>query len=716
MATKKPEIVIEKPKYLDDIGIPDVVYNPLQRYRNVTYHTRLTMMPQSEVSKGRPARSFDFKKGMVMWETGATGTVYLEELVMNVVGSGSATGLYAFQTGTKWTGKLVEPIGGRFLESIHGAAQLMGYPKPDSAEYLLEITFKGYNVGSDEPEVCLGWDNEELVFRWYVQLRELSMKLDYKGSTYDFIMAAASTDAQLSDHTHIETGLSVARQTKSIEDFCNALSKILNEREDEKVKTGQRCFSHIYHIIPHKDIAKLKLVNEGLIPTVSSFFRGDYSGKPGETIQNFILKSLANSDALMAYMHKIPEKKFMNDVDTKLDTIHILPRNVSIISGTKVREQNGAIMFDNKIGTSAKEVYYFITTKPDAKNIIGAKEYESAWNATNRNKRVDEFIKLGVLRKAYKWIYTGENSEVINCELKFDYLWRMVRPQFVNENGKAVGTVPSVPGQSSSSRAGPPSVSCNEARKVNVPASEHFQLYAEDFLYREKKENLLDYTEPRPGWYPHMPQIHITNIDAVPPIKNKDNAREYSIYTQINNQQGQGTADLRNLTLEVVGDPYYLMQIPGTPSKPPYEEDVWEYMEKNLTEEDMAKTRGKTASHSWLPFIYFQANIPAADTDANDVMNLRQADAITGIYVAREMQNKFIKGKFTSTLTCTKEHLSNPSRLSEKAKREISQRTGIPIDKLGEVKPVGQGSAAASGPNKANRPGRSRRSFPGPLG
>ena len=686
---------MQRPTHLDDIGIPDIHYNPLQNYRNVTYNTRLTMMPRIEATQERSQRSYDYKKGMIMWETGGSGTIYLEEMTMETVGTGSATGTYAMQQYHKFSGKLVEPVGGRFLESVAICALNLGYPNTSDAVYLLEITFSGYNTDSDMPEVCKGWDGEELVFRWYVRLMTLKMKLDYKGSTYDFEMVPAGGVAQQSDHLHIEQGMSMEGTPATVQQFCDDLAKALNKREEEKVKSGQRCHPHVYKVIPHRDIAGLAMADFSFLGRMVQswgWFRGSIQMPAGTTIQQFILSSMPNSKEILSYLHRIPEKKDYNTSETKPDTIHILPRNLSIICGAKAREQNGAIMFDNKIGTSAKEVVYFLTSKMDAKNVIGAREYEDAWSQANRDKRVNEYLKLGLLRKAYKWIYTGENTEVINCDIKLDNLWRLVRPLFVDDKGVPIaqGASNQQPAQRGQ-RANPP-VRCNEARMINVTPSGQAS-YAEDVPYRAGQD--LD-INPKPNWYPHMPQTAIVNTavqqDARQGALSPQNAQEYSVYRQINNSQGQGSADMLTINLEVVGDPYFLFQIPGAPGRPPYEEDVWEYVEKNLTEEQMAVTRRRTASHNWLPFIYFQATIPAADFTSEDLMNLRQADTITGIYSCRKVVNKFFKGKFTSTVECYRDQLSNPWG------RRTTNSTFSP-------QPAGGGQAAATGPRTGGNRG-----------
>lgn len=696
-ANEEPKKSDGKPTYLDGI-IPDVHYNPLQNYRNTTYNTRLTMMPVSESAATRPQRSYDYKKGIIMWETGGTGTINLEEMTMESVGTGGKTGTYIVQQYHKFTAKLVEPVGGRFIESAAISALTLGYPNPSESMYLLEITFVGYNTNSDLPEICKGWDGEELIFRWYVKMQTLKMKLDYKGSTYDIEMIGQGGEAQLSDHFHFESGISMKKNLANIQSFLDELTTAMNKNEEDKVNTGQRCYPHVYKIIAHKEIGSLPMEDPSFIGRWVPLFRsGSMTLPPGHTIQRFILDCMPNSKEVLRFLHRIPEKKKYGSIETNSASIHLMPKTFSIICGAKAREQNGTIMFDNKIGTTAKEVVYFLTTKMDSKNIISPNEFEDAWTQQNREKRVNEFLKLGLLRKVYKWIYTGENTEVINVDLKLDYLWRLVRPLYINDKGVPVASGASNPQPAQRGQHGNPPVNCNEARMINATSSKEAPSYAEDMPHRAgaAAPNWQTDITPKPGWYPHMPQTAIINTT----VQSKDtqgalspeNAQEYSIYRQLSNAQGQGNADLMQLTFEVVGDPYYLMQIPGKPGHPPYEEDVWEYIEKNLTEEQMAVTRKKTASHNWLPYIYFEARIPAVDTTSDDLMNLRQADTITGIYSTKKVVNKFIKGKFTTTLETYRDSLSNP------VGKEPSATTAS------NFVPHGSGTAAQTGPNNADR-------------
>lgn len=679
----------EKPKYNDDIGLPDIHYNPLQNYRNVTYNTRLTMMPVAEATKSRLDRSYDYKKGIVIWETGGSGSVYLEEMTMECVGAGNKTGNYVTQLPINFKGKVVEPLGGRLIEQLSLAAMDLGYKSNDGV-YLFEVTFTGYNTDSDMPEICKGWEGEELVFRWYIRLNQLHMQLDYKGSTYDFEFVASSGQALNTDYTNLEEGFRMVGTPNTIGSFCKELADALNKREEEHVKANIRCIPHKYVITAHKDIANLKIQNGFFSRAVAAWGigRGEIQSKPGQSIQTFILGAIANSEDMLKHLHRIPDKKDYNSPDTKAGKLEYVPRNVVVIPGSKDVEENKGYAFDPMLGSSAKEVHFFITTKEDPRNIISPQEYKDAQDPAERNKRVDNWIKKGLLRKVYKWIYTGENSEVINTSLKLDYMWRNVRPLWVSaESGKPIAAA----GKSASAKektpaAGSKAIKCDDAKSVGAAQQRVAATYAEDAEFNTATGKI----DPKPGWYPHMPQFYHMNTGVEQQSQQgalaAENANEYSVYRQIGaNLSGSG--EMIKLDLEVVGDPYWLMQIPGTPGNPPWEEDVWEYEKEQLTEDQMAEKRKKTATHTWLPFIYFEAQVPSAtNNNITDVMQLRQSDAISGVYYTMKLTNKFVKGKFTSNLECARETLSNP--WTGKAKPTSNESSN-------------SGNASATGPNNA---------------
>ncbi len=686
----------QKPQ-LDLPGLGDLHYNPLQQYRNVTYNVRLSMMPASDAKLAREARSYNYKIGIVMLETGGTGSINLEELTMKMVGAGNPTANYNTVPPHEIKMKLVEPIGARFIESLSIAAIKQDYVTNPEAVYLLEIWFTGYD-DDDKPVVCKNWNNGPLEFRWYVAMTELKMQLDFRGSVYDLAFVAHEGQANLGDFMNLEQGFRMPGNPSTIGEFCKELETALNKREEDKVTAGIREKPHKYKITVHKDLVNLKYDYALFSRATFSWLlgRGETQVSNQTTITRFITAQMPNSKEVLKYLNRVTDgKKLFNHPDTNPNSINKPPRVIVCLAGSRFQEEGQGYVFDKKLNAPAQEVHFFVYARTDSKTFISPREYIDAYEASQRNSRVQVWLDQGLIRKAYKWIYTGENTEVINAEIKIDNLWRAVRPLWINdENGKIIAPgAASPPAQQRQPGRREPPPTANQARqpqpKTWVEAGE--VLYAEDLPAKPGKPEDNPHIRWRPQFYHANVAVNQQNNQS---SISEENAHEYSIFKQIHGQVGAGSSDMVNLDLDVVGDPYFLMQEPSEAGKSPWQDDVW-WFEKNYeSEEQLKDKRAITATRTNQPYIWFEAQVPAADLTSNDLMNLRQADAITGIYCVKEVQHQLQKGKFVTKLSTFREVLANPYDVR-------NPRSSATIANSGGTPNNGQGEAAAIGPNSA---------------
>jgi len=678
-------------------GLGELHYNPLQQYRNVTYNVRLSMMPASDGKMAREARSYNYKIGIVMLETGGTGSVNLEELTMKMVGAGNQTPNFNMVPPHEIKMKLVEPLGGRFIESLSIAAIKQNYITNPDAIYLLEVWFTGYD-DDDNPVVCKNWGGGPLEFRWYVVMTELKMQLDYRGSVYDLEFVSSEGQANLGDFMSLEQGFRMVGSPSTIGEFCKELETALNKREEDKVKAGLREHPHKYKITAHRDLVNLKYDYSlfSRVTTLFGMFRGEIQVSNATSIPRFITNQMPNSKEVLKYLHRVDDgKKIYNVPDTNPNTINKPTRNIVCIAGSKFQEQGSGYLFDTKLNAPAQEINFFVYARTDSKSFISPQEYIDAYEASQRNGRVQVWLDQGLLRKAYKWIYTGENTEVINAELKIDNLWRAVRPLWIDtESGKIIApgaATPPAQRRPPGQRENPPT--SNQARQPqpNTWAAAGQTLYAEDLPARPGKPEDNPHIRWRPQFYHANTAVQQSGTQSA---VSEENAHEYSIFKQIHGQVGAGSQDMVNLDLDVVGDPYFLMQEPSESGKSPWQDDVW-WFEKNYVSEEQLKDKRKyTATRTNQPYIWFEAQVPAADLNDQDLMNLRPADAITGIYCVKEVAHTFQKGKFVTKLSTFREVLANPYDVR-------SPRSSSSIANSGGQANNGAGQASATGPNSA---------------
>ena len=677
-------------------GMDEIVFNPLQKYRNVTYNVRLTMMPRKESNIKDDERSYDYTRGYIMTETGGTGSINLEELRITMAGPGNPTANYTLALPAQMSMKLIEPIGSRFIEALSLAAFELGYRRNHDALYLLEIWFTGYDE-SDMPVKCKNFDGKSLVYRWYVRITELKTQIDHKGGTYNLKLVVANGVATLADVMNLEQGFNLKAQA-TIQEQLKELEAALNEREKQKVKAGLRQHPHKYVINAHKDIANIAMSNSGSARLWWFNFTGGITIAEKVNILVFINQTLSTSPAFLKYLHKIAEgKKDFNSPDTKPNTLEHLVKQIAIINGSITQkaqgEGNDDILFDEKLHAPAQEIHIFVTTAANPKSIISPREYIDAKDAAQRNNRVQQWLKMGLLRKAYKWIYTGENVEVLKAEIKIDSLWRIVRPLFYNgSNGELI-----VNGHSANPAASQP----NPARRPNpqqqrqlTPQQQRqrnkenangsaafraqFRDYAEDLPARG--DNKRDDDHPQNRWRPSFYHANIElSAEQAKQSVFAESAFEYSVFRQIHQNVGAGSQDMNTLDLEVVGDPYYLCQVPPdeeVAAPPKDEETVWQWEKHQWTDMDLVPFRQKAATLTTRPNFWFEAQTPSASLTADDRMALRPQDSITGIYNITSIENIFQKGKYTTKLKSYRDVLANPWTKRDKAPQSDANNRG----------------------------------------
>lgn len=679
-------------------GISELHYNPLQQYRNVTYNVRLTMMPRHEAPQKTSDRSYNYTTGQIMMETGGTGTINLESLRIKINGPGNNTANYMVAIPASISMELIEPIGGRFIESLSLAAWKLGYRSNTLAIYLLEVWFTGYDE-NDQPVVCQDWNGNTLIYRWYTRINDLKATIDYKGSKYEVSLVVDHGGGLLANFQHIEEALRIERPLNTIQDICKGLEEALNRRQDARVRAGTQRHPHRYVIQAHPAIAGFKIESQRSGP--SRFWNWLTNSSPsttvsqGTTISSYLTNAMANSTEFLEFLHRVDRnKKGPNATETNPNSLQELMSHVAIVVGSRMREDGDDILFDNITNDAVHEIHIYVTTTPNPKIILSPQEYIDANTASQRNARVQTLLRLGILRKAYSWIYTGENTEVIKADIRINNLWRVVRPLLIeSETGQII----------TSSAAQPTAQHVNPAQQAN-PARASTARTVEEGRQQQRREYVggaPEYTEDLPNRseelaHPHLrarPPFYYVNQElgrSQIPGNFSSYAGEYSVYKQIHANVGAGSVDMNSLDLTVVGDPYYLAQRPpnsNDPSKPVFEETVWEWQQNHWTDESLARVRGETITTVTRPAFWFEATVPAADFTSDDVMNLRPLDSVTGIYHVNAIENVFQKGKFTTELKAFRDNLANPWTERGGAQAGAAAATG--------------GTANGTGPNNA---------------
>lgn len=705
---KTPESLSVPPKLSSDVAD-----NPLLKYTSYTYNIDLTLMPSDERTLKQVDRSYNQSRGIKIIDSAAVGSVVTESLEITTSNPGHTQAFYMSSLDHRFKMTLVEPIGGRLPAMIGAAAQSFNYRNSAEALFLLEVTFKGYE--NDLPVTCVDYNGNEMLYKWYVIITKLDMSIDVKGSTYSLELVANFGASSNTEKLKIEKGVQVDKDNdnskqNNIQGLITRLESGLNQYQEELVKEGVQAKADTYkfYVCPTLKNHKFDFASKQ-IPTkkegwMSAFFTdGNIALAPGVTIQGFVHQMFGTSPELVKYLtndefdFKSPNPKttsFAQNADgSKTDTekkaiaaqkknartLRKLKKSILIVTGSTTQPGDA---FDYKRKKEAVDIEIFIGAKALTKDLIHPDETEildTPASIDDVSERINDYLRHGLIRKAYKWIYTGENTEVINLDLKFNNLWRiplsmiqdLTAPQAKEETVEEVAARRRKQFYAKQNRNAD-TVDRIQNEKTN-PLRFAEDLIETDVLESQQKEANI-----------YKPQFTPTNTKAFEKASQAEGNRpEYvakHIFKQLHSQASTGGGDLVNLDFDVLGDPFWLHQVPsGVESPAPVQDDIDFYLNnignyQESLKNHLAKTAGVNVDNS----IYLEVGLPSADRNEQDLMDLDKEDLITGVYRIFEVVHTFTGGKFTSKLKGTKDQLMGAKakvamqKKAETNKKEVS--------------------------------------------
>lgn len=693
IAKLAPESIQAPPKLASEVGD-----NPLLAYPSYTYNIVLTMMPSDERTIKIKERSFNHGRGIKVLDSASVGSIVLESLEITTANPGHPQPFYMSAIDHTFKMGITEPLGAKLPEMIAKSARSFNYPNSQEAIFLLEVNFKGYE--NDMPVICKDGLGNEMVYKWYVTITDLEMSLDLRGSTYSLQLVTNLGSSSNTEVLKIEKGVSVDKDNdnskqNNIQGLITRLETGLNKYQKELVKDGIQEKADTYKFYVCDTLKKLKFdFDSKLIATksegffMSIFTDGNIALAPGETIQGFIHQMFGTSPELVKYLTN--DAFDQESVKPKPESLKKLKKSILVVTGVTVQ---GKDSFDAKRMKEAVDVEVFVGARALAKDLMDPNELEQTSSIDDVSARIDDYIENGLIRKAYKWIYSGENTEILNLDLKFNNLWR-IPLSIINDL--------SVP-QAKTTKNKP---SAKELREVARKQNAENKRRDEATIKRIQDEKLApfrfaeDLTEPdvnkaqekEANIYKTM--FTPTNTQG----KTKDTQSEGKraefvskhLFKQLHAGASAGSGDLITLDFDVLGDPFWLHQTPaGVEGKAPVQDDINFYIEnignyKEALKEHLAKTAGQNVDNS----VYLEVGVPSADRNDKDLMDLDKEDLITGVYRIFSTVHTFTGGKFTSKLKGTKDPLLG-QKAKEAMQKKIKKERNVKFKKANEAGKAG---------------------------
>ena len=319
--------------------------------------------------------------------------------------------------------EITEPNGGgALMPLLSKAADQLGIFDYLRAHYILEIRFIGRNsngsIKKHSPE-----------FYYPVSLVSVNFELKSEGTVY----IATAIETFVEGYMYL-TGVQkdqVTVEAITVGDFIEEMERKINLSADFALELDEnRLYRNIYKFEFSKRTEEWK-------KWTFQQLKGDELKKLGDNIildggKRKLQVAINNGSSIPEIIgmmlrlteeyKKIPthDGSFMREngpdklSTKKLDTLPVF---------YKIYPKIRFLKYDVLSGDYQKEITYIIDSYIVSNEVIDGTSYRSITDVGSQKKRIQNYRDLGLLRKRYDYLYTGQNTEVLNLDLKFDYVY-----------------------------------------------------------------------------------------------------------------------------------------------------------------------------------------------------------------------------------------------------------------------------------------------------
>ncbi len=311
--------------------------------------------------------------------------------------------------------EIFEPRGGAlFYEAILEAANLLSIDNYINAPFYLELSWVGY----DNDGIPLVIDDAEVRPKiWALKIVDIKSTLSAEGSVYR--LKAIEFESWTSANKWLILDHHLSIEASTVGEFFNGLETELNKSEEQ---------SGIWRMYPDKFVIKVADEIKGIKLKETNATEGPQRmNSMSIFIQNRTIVTIPRgydineilNDLMVASEDWVREAMSDGDINT-INSGEKISKNKNkriwmLSSNIEIKEYDPAVNDYSKIITYNVSTYY--TTRA---NIDPGQLNKTEEEIQTNDKQLLQERSIG---KIYEYLYTGQNTEVLNLEIDFNFMW-----------------------------------------------------------------------------------------------------------------------------------------------------------------------------------------------------------------------------------------------------------------------------------------------------
>jgi len=583
--------------------------NQLDEFDSTAYHIKWFM--------DRPDNALDSNLGntpttRIIAETAVTEGLSIDSLTIKNVRGFNA--MVRSGTSTEFTMKITQSLGASLLDKLYRMSHEIGIENYIKVSYYLELSFKGRDrVTGDGIGNVL---NKR--WMWNIILTKFEVNVSKDGSTYH-ITGVALNDLGYTNETDLPGATSVKADT-----IGRYFSKLKNALNNYEIKDKPKSFQSVpdeYDFIIDPTIVNFKTASSNVRSSTtrnSDFNHTDENVKQlsyaeGSSISDIIVNVVGSAYEMhvLAKNQYSPEQTNLEEAREKSKIYKNLIKvhtNVELLKYDPIRKEY------------AKKITYIVTLYRISRLILQPGETEQT--SGSLLTRYHALLKDKVLSKAYNYIYTGLNDQVLEVDINFNTAWYVPLPR---QGGRANMANSDVGSKNPSG-----SREAQNQNRVNNSLSGQ---------YRAQVESIDNNTKPNPL----IVSSRDSNLGNGTIFGGDGNYGDGNSMFSVLYAQATSGADMVEMDLKIKGDPDWLPK---------------EFVGDNFkTLKSVSELEPYEQSEN---LILFRYRSPLEADEDTGIMNLTDSSPVfSGIYGVIEVTHTFERGVFTQNLRCLRDKIIN---------------------------------------------------------
>jgi len=536
---------------------------------------------------------------------------------------------------------IIEPAGITLFERLKAAAFNNGSFDHIDQPYLLTVEFKGFKADGTEVNQK---DTKTMKRVIPIKLTNIQMSVNEGGTEYSVKAVPYNEFGLMNRFNYVRTSGTLKPKNRKMNTIFSALTQLLNQQNETEKKQAGVSFPDKYKITIHQDFNADKVtVDSKSIESAGMKKEIDVvAGRELENTVDFMKINSGNaiSKVLEDIMKAHPDltdinfEKWKSKVGSILTAEQTESGAAGVYNRTAGEKENPDMYFpyfriqvsvipqaawDNKRQTHQKLIHFIVSP-------YKVHAYSLAIPGASTGQNFKSFVY-----KTYNYMFTGENVDVLDCNIDYKYSYFQSRLKDVDASNDRQNYV-----------------EVNRVGSAPVPDLPD-DAYVNDSAFLHKSEVTIA-TNEKTG--PTGPQF--TKVD------------------QFIDELTHPKADMVNIRLEVLGDPAWLGQsqyIPPTPEETKegiHQDRQIGYWRNNIDAIWNSKLRCYNSDLAE-PIIMLNFKMPP-DVDTKKgvyEMGVTEQAMFSGLYRVITMEHNFVDGKYINVLECTRfnnqgVYISNP--------------------------------------------------------